>query len=61
MIHLYDFKIIKSSKRYIDDQILGNLNKDIIIATNDKELRKRLKNHNIRTIFLRGNNYLMMD
>jgi len=42
MLKVYGFKIIKSEQTYIDDQIIENASSKVIIATNDKELRKTL-------------------
>jgi len=36
-------------------------NKDVIVATNDSDLRKRLKAAGVRTIFVRGRNKLEME
>ncbi len=58
MLHLYDFKIINSSQTYIDDQIMGNANNDVIVATNDKELRQRLWSVPCRVMYLRQKAYL---
>ena len=43
MLHVYDFKIIKSNQKYIDQQILENLDDNVIVATNDKELRQTIQ------------------
>jgi rRNA-processing protein FCF1 len=48
MLHIYGFKIIKSKENYIDDQIMSNLNKDVLIATNDKELRLKIQKKGFR-------------
>lgn len=58
MLHLYNFKIIKSNEKYIDNQILSNLNQDILIATNDKELRQKIWKKNFRVLYLRQKQYL---
>jgi rRNA-processing protein FCF1 len=58
MLKRYNFKIIKSDKKYIDDQILENLNKNIIIATNDKELRKKIWQKGFRVMYMRQKSYL---
>ncbi len=57
MLHLYDFKVIKSNKKYIDEQILSNLNSEIFVATNDKELRKKIWEVPSRVIYLRQKKY----
>ena len=58
MLHVYGFKIIKSDKKYIDAQILANLNKEVIVATNDKELRFKVQNKRCRVMYLRQKSYL---
>ncbi|MDA3855433.1 MAG: hypothetical protein PF569_04185 [Candidatus Woesearchaeota archaeon] len=58
MLHIYGFKVIKSSERYIDDQILSNLSKDVLIATNDKELKLEIQNKACRVLYLRQRKYL---
>ena len=58
MLKLYNFKIIKSKKEYIDDQILENLDENIIIATNDKELRQTIFSRRFKVLYLRQKAYL---
>lgn len=58
MLHIYNFKIIKSKQSYIDDQIMENLNGKILIATNDKELRKKIWEVPNRVLYLRQKKYL---
>ena len=57
------YKIIEGVKhKGVDESLIQiALEKKALVLTNDKELRKRLRNNNIQTIFLRSNNYLMMD
>lgn len=58
MLKLYNFKIIKSNQRYIDDQIIENLHKNVLIATNDKELRIKIQKKVFRVMYLRQKSYL---
>jgi len=58
MLHLYNFKIINSNQTYIDDQIEENLDKDFLIATNDKELRIKIQLKRFKVIYLRQKSYL---
>ena len=58
MLHIYNFKIIKSNQTYIDDQILENLSKKILIATNDKKLRQEIQSQQNKVIYLRQKSYL---
>lgn len=58
MLQIYNFKIIKSHIKYIDEQILSNLNKNVLIATNDKELRELIHAQKFRVLYLRQKSYL---
>ncbi|MFW5704843.1 MAG: PIN domain-containing protein [Nanoarchaeota archaeon] len=58
MLKRYNFKIIKSEQKYIDDQILENLDRDVLIATNDKELIKRIKSGGGKGILVRQKSFL---
>ncbi len=58
MLRIYGFKIIKSSQRYVDKDILDNLCEFVYIATNDKELKLKIHKNNYRTIYLRQKNFL---
>jgi len=58
MLHVYNFKIIKSNANYIDDQIMSNLNRNVLIATNDKELRQKIWKKAYQVLYLRQKQYL---
>lgn len=58
MLKRYNFKIIKSDKTYIDDQILNNVNDLVIVATNDKELRARCWKKCQKIMYMRQKSYL---
>jgi rRNA-processing protein FCF1 len=58
MFLTYNFKIIRSKQDYIDDQILENSEKNILIATNDKELRQTLWKVPARVMYMRQKAYL---
>ena len=58
MLHRYNIKIISSKKKYIDEQILENLNEKIIVATNDKELRQKILSESCRVVYMRQKRYL---
>jgi hypothetical protein len=55
---LLEQKIVTSKLRGVDRAILAIVNKNTIVATNDKKLRKKLKAKGIRTIYIRGKKYL---
>ena len=61
MLKRYNFKIITSGQTYIDNQILENLNKKVIIATNDKELRQAIQKQGYSVLYLRQKSYLEMN
>lgn len=58
MLKNYNFKIIKSQISYIDEQILSNLNKNVLIATNDKQLRLKIQKERFKVLYLRQKMYL---
>jgi len=58
MLHLYNFKIIRSEISYIDEQILSNINSGVLIATNDKELRQIIqKKYFQKVLYMRQKSY----
>jgi rRNA-processing protein FCF1 len=58
LIEKHNIKIIKTSNdKYVDDLLLEY--KDFIIATQDKELKEKLKKAKISTISLRQKKYLI--
>jgi len=58
MLQKYGFKIIKSKQKYIDDQLIENLNQKVLIATNDKELRHKIWDASHKVIYMRQTSYL---
>ena len=60
MLKLYNFKIIKSSIKHIDDQIMNDLNVRVLIGTNDKELRLRIWEEGGRVVYMRQKSYLQI-
>lgn len=61
MLEVYNFKIIKSKRDYVDDQILENITHNIYIATNDKALKKKIKEKLGKVIYLRQHKYLEIE
>jgi|SRR5438309_7580854 len=55
------FEVIKSRGISFDKEIFEELNDNTIVATNDSELRKRLKTLGIKTIYLRARKKLAMS
>jgi len=54
-------KITPAQERNVDDAIVELSDNQTIVATNDKELINRLKSKNIKVIYLRGKNRLVID
>lgn len=61
MLKRYNFKIIKSYQTYIDDQILENLDKRVVVATNDKKLRQTIQKKGYSVLYLRQKSYLEIN
>lgn len=54
-------KIIKTKdEKYVDKLILDMVDKDYIVCTQDKELKKKLKKKGIKVIIMRQKKYLVM-
>jgi rRNA-processing protein FCF1 len=59
LIKLKKFKIIKTKKdKIVDDLILEKATKEDIVATQDKKLKKRLKEKQIKVITVRQKKYI---
>lgn len=61
LLKRYNFKIISSNQSYIDNQILENLNKNVIIATNDKKLKYEIQKQGYKIMYLRQRSYLEVN
>ncbi len=53
-------EIISTETTYVDQAILDIVDKDYIVATQDKELKKQLKEKGIPVIILRQKKYLQL-
>ncbi|MEM5805109.1 MAG: PIN domain-containing protein [Candidatus Aenigmatarchaeota archaeon] len=53
-------KILDMRNKNTDDALINFAKKNYVIATNDKELRKKLKELNFKIIYLRGKKKIMM-
>ncbi len=60
LIKKKNVKIINTDEKNVDIAIVATSNKDTIVATNDKELRQKLKNKNIKVLYLRSRKRLEM-
>jgi len=58
LIKKKNINIINTEEKNVDKAIISISNKDTIIATNDKILRKKLNDKNIKTIYLRSKKFL---
>jgi rRNA-processing protein FCF1 len=63
MLEFYNFKIISSIHTYVDNDILKNLDKRIIVATNDKLLKRKILNEkkNVKILYMRKKSYLKLE
>ena len=56
------YEIVEDTSRFGDDSVIELAKKyNGIIFSNDKELRKKAKEENLKTIFLRSKNYLAIS
>ena len=61
LIKLNKIGKIKSDKKYVDDAIVEKADKDSVVATSDKELKKRLKKRGVKIIFLKKKQVLALE
>jgi len=61
MVRLEGIETVEVKERNADKALLTLANEDTIIATDDAELRKKLKNSGIKTIYLRSKKHLAMS
>jgi hypothetical protein len=61
LIKIKKIKILTSNKTNTDNAIKSLSDKGTIVATNDIELRKKLKKLEIKTIYLRAKKHLGID
>ena len=54
-------KMLKTDEKNTDDALLDKAKEGYVIATNDVELRERIKKEGMRTIYLRGKKEIMMS
>lgn len=54
-------KVIKTNKKKVDNTIYKIADENTIVATNDKELIKKLKNKNIKILYLRSKKHIVID
>ncbi|MFW6233208.1 MAG: hypothetical protein ACOC3Z_00935, partial [Nanoarchaeota archaeon] len=61
IINKNDISKIPSSDNYVDDEIVKIADKDTIVATQDKELKKRLQKKKIPIMIIRQRKYLRIE
>jgi hypothetical protein len=61
LIKAKNVKVINSDSEKVDNKIIELSDKNTIVATNDIELKKILKNKKIKIIYLRSRKYLEME
>jgi hypothetical protein len=54
LIKKKNVKVIKTKEKKVDNTIIKLADKNTIVATNDKGLRKKLKNKNVKVLYLRS-------
>jgi rRNA-processing protein FCF1 len=60
LIKRKNVKIINTEEKKVDSAILKIADENTIIATNDKNLRKKIKNKNLKALYLRSKKRLEM-
>ncbi len=61
LVKAKDINIMSSDVAYVDKAILDIADENTIVATMDRELRKKLKNKGVRLITLRQKKYLTLE
>ncbi len=61
LIRMKNVKIINTDSEKVDNKIIELSDKNTIIATNDIKLKKKLKDKNIKIIYLRSKKYLEIE
>jgi len=61
LIKKKDIKVINTDVNKVDNAIVKLADENTIVATNDKNLRKNLKNKNIKTFYLRSKKHIVMS
>jgi hypothetical protein len=61
LIKAKNVKVINSDSEEVDNKIIELSDENTIVATNDIKLKNKLKNKNIKIIYLRSKKYLKME
>jgi len=54
-------RIIKTGEKNVDIKVYRMADKNTIVATNDRDLRRRLKNKNVKVLYLRSKKRIVMS
>ena len=54
-------RVIKTGEKNVDIKIYRMADKNTIVATNDRDLRRRLKNKNVKILYLRSKKHIVMS
>ncbi|MBL7169629.1 MAG: nucleotide-binding protein [Candidatus Aenigmarchaeota archaeon] len=54
-------KVVKTQEKNVDDAILELASEQTLVATNDKKLIKSLKHKNVKVLYLRSKNRLVLE
>jgi len=60
LIEKKNIKVIKTDEKKVDNAIVKLADKDTIVATNDRVLREKIKNKNVKVLYLRSKKHLEM-
>jgi len=60
LINKKNVKVISTDEKKVDNAIIELADENTIVATNDKILRKKIKNKNIKVLYLRSKKHLEM-
>jgi len=61
LIERKNMEIVESKERSADAAILSLIGKNVVVATDDRKLRQKLKSLHQRTIFIRAKKHLAID
>jgi len=60
LIKQKNIKVIKTGEKNVDIKIYNMADKNTIVATNDRNLRQRLKNKNVKVLYLRSKKHIVI-
>ena len=61
LIEKKNIKVIKTDEKKVDNAIVKLADKNTTVATNDRDLRRRLKNKNVKVLYLRSKKHIVMS